>query len=114
MATRKAQGRRPRVTGKPHCAEATRLQAPNLVLEHAVLELAVMANVLNPETESTTLNTELETPVLEPASELEQPSHESTSNPAPSATQEDTPLDADAYNQTAAKADLREASTAHA
>ena len=46
-----------------------------------------MANVLNPETESITLNTELETPTLEPATELEhlasidQPSRESTSNP---------------------------------
>ncbi len=40
-----------------------------------------MANVLNPETESITLNTELETPTLDPATELEQPSSESTSNP---------------------------------
>ena len=40
-------------------------------LEHAVPELAVMANVLNPETESITLNTELETPTLEPATELD-------------------------------------------
>ncbi|MFZ0395904.1 MAG: 30S ribosomal protein S1 [Terracidiphilus sp.] len=40
-----------------------------------------MANVLNPETESTTLNTELETPTLEPAAESEQPPYESTSNP---------------------------------
>jgi small subunit ribosomal protein S1 len=39
-----------------------------------------MANVLNPETESITLNTELETPTLEPAAELEQPPYESTSN----------------------------------
>ena len=40
-----------------------------------------MANVLNPETESITLNTELETPTLDPATELEQqPSFESTSN----------------------------------
>jgi len=46
-----------------------------------ILELAVMANVLNPETESTTLNTELETPTLAPAAEQEQPSYESTSNP---------------------------------
>ncbi len=38
-----------------------------------------MANVLNPETESTTLNTELETPTLEPVTEQEQPLHESTS-----------------------------------
>jgi small subunit ribosomal protein S1 len=39
-----------------------------------------MANVLNSETESITLNTELETPTLEPATEPEQPSYESTSN----------------------------------
>jgi small subunit ribosomal protein S1 len=39
-----------------------------------------MADVLNPETESITLNTEMETPTLEPATELEQPSSESTSN----------------------------------
>jgi small subunit ribosomal protein S1 len=39
-----------------------------------------MANVLNPEPESITLNTELETPTLEPATELEQPPYESTSN----------------------------------
>jgi small subunit ribosomal protein S1 len=40
-----------------------------------------MANVLNPEPESITLNTELETPTLEPATELVQPPYESTSNP---------------------------------
>ena len=40
-----------------------------------------MANVLNPEPESITLNTTMETPTLEPATELEQPSYESTSNP---------------------------------
>ena len=40
-----------------------------------------MPNVLNPEPESITLNTELETPTLEPATESEQPSFESTSNP---------------------------------
>ena len=45
-----------------------------------------MADVLNPETESITLNTEMETPTLEPATDLEslpridQPSRESTSN----------------------------------
>ena len=38
-----------------------------------------MANVLNPEPESITLNTELELPTLEPATEQEQPLHESTS-----------------------------------
>jgi small subunit ribosomal protein S1 len=40
-----------------------------------------MSNVLNPEPESTTLNTELET--LAPATELVQPSSESTSTPEP-------------------------------
>jgi small subunit ribosomal protein S1 len=75
-----------------------------------------MAKVLNPETESTTLNTALETPVLEPAAELElpanidHPSPESTSNPAPSALQEATPVDADALNQTAVDAELDAAS----
>jgi small subunit ribosomal protein S1 len=39
-----------------------------------------MPNVLNPEPESITLNTELEIPTLEPATELEQPPYESTSN----------------------------------
>src|ERR1019366_2457584 len=47
--------------------------------EHGIAELAVMANVLNPETESITLNTELETLTLEPATEQVQPSYESTS-----------------------------------
>jgi small subunit ribosomal protein S1 len=58
-----------------------------------------MANVLNPETESITLNTELETPTLEPATEREQPLHESTSHTetAPEAfSGEATHLDADA------------------
>jgi len=39
-----------------------------------------MPNVLNPEPESITLNTELELPAIEPATELEQPPYESTSN----------------------------------
>ena len=75
-----------------------------------------MANVLNPETESTTLNTTLETPVLEPAAELEhparidQPSPESTSNPESSAIQEVTLLDADALTQTAVEAEFEAAS----
>ena len=47
-----------------------------------------MSNVLNPETESITLNTELETPILEPATEKEQPSYESTSNPETAANPE--------------------------
>jgi small subunit ribosomal protein S1 len=71
-----------------------------------------MANVLNPETESITLNTALETPTLEPATELEhldsidQPLRESTSNPESSTTQEVTPLDADALTQPAIEAEL--------
>ena len=40
-----------------------------------------MSDVLNPETESTTLNTELETSTPETATELQQPSSESTSTP---------------------------------
>jgi small subunit ribosomal protein S1 len=55
-----------------------------------------MANVLNPKPESTTLNTEFETPTLEPATELEQPSSESTSTPEPTDTVEVPALDADA------------------
>jgi small subunit ribosomal protein S1 len=60
-----------------------------------------MANVLNPETESTTLNTELETPTLEPATEQEQPLSESTSNPETAAQVEAPSLDADAPTESA-------------
>jgi small subunit ribosomal protein S1 len=61
-----------------------------------------MANVLNPETESITLSTELETPTLDPATELEQPSPESTSTPEPEAIA--TPaLDADPTPQPVAE-----------
>jgi small subunit ribosomal protein S1 len=74
-----------------------------------------MANVLNPETESITLNTELETPTLDPATELEplpsidQPSRESTSNLSTSnidnsAVADRTPLDADALTEPVAQA----------
>ncbi len=60
-----------------------------------------MANVLNPEPESITLNTEFETPTLEPVTEQEQPLHESTSNPEHA---EVSPaLDADATTQHAAE-----------
>jgi small subunit ribosomal protein S1 len=72
-----------------------------------ILELAVMSNVLNPETESITLNTELETPTLEPATEQEQPSFESTSNPETAAIPEATApaaLDADATTEPVATA----------
>lgn len=55
-----------------------------------------MANVLNPETESITLNTEIETPTLEPATEQEQPSSESTSNTEIAEEVETKALDADA------------------
>jgi len=74
-----------------------------------------MANVLNPETESITLNTTLETPTLEPATELDQlasidqPLRESTSNPESSVAVEVTPLDADALTQPAVEAELEEA-----
>jgi small subunit ribosomal protein S1 len=64
-----------------------------------------MANVLNPETESTTLNTTLETPTLDPATELEpetaQPSYESTSTPDTAVVPETTSLDADTLQPTA-------------
>ncbi len=63
-----------------------------------------MANVVNPETESETLNTELETPTLDPATELEQPPYESTSTPENTAVVEALPLDADALTEPAAQA----------
>ncbi len=61
-----------------------------------------MANVLNPETESTTLNTELETPTLEPAAESQQPSPESTSTPEMTEAVASPALDADASTEPAA------------
>src|ERR1700721_1596156 len=64
---------------------------------------AVMANVLNPETESINLNTQLETPTLDPATELEQPLHESTSNPETAETLVSPALDADASTKPAAE-----------
>jgi small subunit ribosomal protein S1 len=72
-----------------------------------------MSNVLNPEPESITLNTELETPTLEPATELDshpridQPSPESTSNTETAeavAAVEPTALDADALTEPVAQA----------
>jgi len=63
-----------------------------------------MANVLNPETESITLNTELETPTLDPATELERPLYESTSNPESTSVVETAPLDADALTEPVAQA----------
>src|SRR6202522_3140934 len=66
-----------------------------------------MANVLNPEPESITLNTELELPTLEPATELEQPSSESTSNTETAeavVAVEPTALDADALTEPVAQA----------
>jgi small subunit ribosomal protein S1 len=82
-----------------------------------------MANVLNPEPESITLNTELETPTLEPATELDslpridQPLRESTSNTeaAEAVTAvEPTALDADALTEPVAEAALVEHATAEA
>ncbi|MDR3724694.1 MAG: 30S ribosomal protein S1 [Terracidiphilus sp.] len=55
-----------------------------------------MSNVLNPEPESTTLNTELETSALEPATESLQPSSESTSTSETAVVVEVPALDADA------------------
>jgi small subunit ribosomal protein S1 len=82
-----------------------------------------MANVLNPEPESITLNTELETPTLDLATELEslpridQPSRESTSNTETAdavAAVEPTALDADALTEPVAQAAPVENSTAEA
>jgi small subunit ribosomal protein S1 len=64
-----------------------------------------MANVLNPEPESITLNTEMETPTLDPATELEQPSSESTSNPETAETTESFAMDADAPTEPVAQAE---------
>ncbi len=61
-----------------------------------------MANVLNPETESTTLNTQLEA-TLEPATEHEQPLPESTSNTETAETPEVVALDADAQTESVAE-----------
>ena len=63
-----------------------------------------MPNVLNPEPESITLNTELETPTLEPATEQEQPSYESTSNPETAEAVDISALDADAPTEPVAEA----------
>jgi small subunit ribosomal protein S1 len=64
-----------------------------------------MANVLNPETESTTLNTEMETPTLDLATELDPTSPESTSAPQTAETVSAPALDADATTQPAAHAE---------
>jgi small subunit ribosomal protein S1 len=71
-----------------------------------------MANVLNPEPESITLNSTLETTTLEPATELEQPSSESTSNPEIAEAIEVPALDADAPTEPVAQAETVEAATA--
>src|SRR6201987_359826 len=66
-----------------------------------------MPNVLNPEPESITLNTELETPTLDPATELDAPSSESTSNPETAEVHtavEPPALDADASTEPVAQA----------
>jgi small subunit ribosomal protein S1 len=66
-----------------------------------------MPNVLNPEPESITLNTELETPTLDPATELDAPSSESTSNPETAEAQTAAPaLDADASTEPVAQAEI--------
>jgi small subunit ribosomal protein S1 len=71
-----------------------------------------MPNVLNPEPESITLNTELETPTLEPATEQEQPSYESTSNPETAEAVDISALDADAPTEPVAEAAPVEAAQA--
>jgi small subunit ribosomal protein S1 len=81
-------------------------------------ELAVMANVLNPETESITLNTELETTTPEPATEQAQPLPESTSTTetAEAAVEAESaaPLDADTPTQPQAEAVAAVETTAEA
>jgi len=62
-----------------------------------------MAKVVNPETESITLNTQLELPTLEPATDLEQPLPESTSNTEPVEVVETPALDADAPTEPVAE-----------
>ena len=63
-----------------------------------------MAKLLNPETESATLNTQIDTLTLEPATELEQPLPESTSNPETAEAIVETPaLDADALTEPVAE-----------
>ncbi|MGC1463455.1 MAG: 30S ribosomal protein S1 [Terracidiphilus sp.] len=71
-----------------------------------------MANVLNPEPESITLNTTMETATLDPATELEQPSFESTSNPETAEVIEVPALDADAPTEPVAQAETVEAAPA--
>jgi len=65
-----------------------------------------MTDVLNPETESITLNTELELPTHEPATELKQPSSESTSIPEVAETV--SALDADTANEPVAQVEVPE------
>ncbi|HEV2485392.1 MAG TPA: 30S ribosomal protein S1 [Terracidiphilus sp.] len=71
-----------------------------------------MANVLNPEPESITLNSTLEPTTLEPATELEQPSSESTSNPETAEFVEVPALDADAPTEPVVEAVTVEAAPA--
>ena len=80
----------PKATGTRGSQRGSDPAVVQAAAEHGIPELAVMANVLNPETESITLNTELETPTLEPATELENPPSESTSNPETAAIFEAT------------------------
>ena len=65
-----------------------------------------MPNVLNPEPESITLNTELETPTLDPATELDAQPSESTSNPETAEAHKIAApaLDADASTEPVAQA----------
>ena len=79
-----------------------------------------MPNVLNPEPESITLNTELETPTLDPATEQDALSPESTSNPtangretAEATTAAESPeLDADASTEPVARAENQQEAAA--
>src|SRR5579875_2790904 len=99
--------------GDSHCPGGGSRAAGRTVAGLGIPELAVMANVLNSEPESITLNTEIETPTLDPAAENEQPSPESTSishqaahaHDAEAAVQAESPrTDADATSPPAAEA----------
>ncbi len=108
VAWREGKSRDPKATGTRNCGGEPPSGWRKPPLEHAVPELAVMANVLNPETESITLNTELETPTLDPATE-HLSSRRSNPRPTPRLQQllEAPPLDADALTEPAAQAEDR-------
>ena len=101
----------PRATGTRNCAGTTQQLAQ---ANAGARSPGAGSNGKRPQSRNREYNPEHRTgnPTLEPATELEQlasidqPSHESTSNPEPSATVEVTPLDADALTQPAVETEL--------